>query len=60
VSGDANYSTDNIPKALEFVEKGINDFDEVMVGHSDFCALVAARGTAAICAKAGCNHLKKY
>jgi hypothetical protein len=55
---DVNHSTDNIQKVLEFVEKEINDFDEVMVGHIDFCALVAARGTDAIFAKAGCNHLK--
>ena len=29
-----------------------------MMGHGDFYALVAARGTAAIFAKAGCSHLK--
>ena len=29
-----------------------------MVGHDDFCALVTARGIAAIFAKAGCSHLK--
>jgi hypothetical protein len=58
VSEDANYSADNIPKALEFVEKEINDFDEVMVSRGNFCALGAARGTATIFAKAGCNHLK--
>jgi hypothetical protein len=40
------------------VEKEVNDFDEVMIGYDDFCALVAARGTAAIFAKARCNHLK--
>jgi hypothetical protein len=60
VSEDANHSTDNILKALEFVEKEINDFDEVMVGYGEFCALVAARGTAAIFAKAGCSHLKTF
>jgi hypothetical protein len=58
VSKDANHSVNNIPKALGLVDKEINDFDEVMVGHDDFCALVATRGTAAIFAKAGCNHLK--
>ena len=58
MSRDANYSTDEITKEFEFVEKEINDFDEVMVGHVDFCALVAARGTATIFAKAGCKHLK--
>jgi hypothetical protein len=29
-----------------------------MVGHGDFCALVAACGTSTAFAKAGCNHLK--
>jgi hypothetical protein len=58
MSREANYFADNIPKALEFVEKEINEFDEVMVGHGDFCALVAARGTATIFAKVGCKHLK--
>jgi hypothetical protein len=48
VSEDANYSTNNIPKALEWVEKEITDFDQVMVGHGDFYALVATRGTPSI------------
>jgi hypothetical protein len=39
MSGEASYSADDIPKALEFVEKEVNEFDEVMVGHGDFCAL---------------------
>ena len=43
---------------LEFLEKEINEFDEVMEGHGDFCALVVAWGTATIFAKAGCKHLK--
>ena len=39
------------------MEKEINEFDEVE-GHSDFCALVAARGITNIFAKAGCKHLR--
>jgi hypothetical protein len=31
-----------------------------MVGHGDFCALVAARGTSTIFSKAGCKHLKIF
>jgi hypothetical protein len=38
--------------------KEIENLNEVIVGHGDFCALVAARGMAAVFAKAGCNHLK--
>ena len=56
MSGEAKYSADNIPKMLEFVEKEINEFDEVMEGHRDFCALVATRGTTNIFAKARCKH----
>jgi hypothetical protein len=40
------------------IEKEIEDLDEVIVGHDDFCALVASRGMTVIFAKAGCNHLK--
>jgi hypothetical protein len=43
---------------LDGLKKEIEDLDEVIVGHSDFCVLVAARGTGAVFAKAGCNHLK--
>jgi predicted nucleic acid-binding Zn-ribbon protein len=57
MSGEEKYSADDIPKALEFVEK-INEFDEVMVGHEDFCALVAAQGATNIFAKARCKHLR--
>jgi hypothetical protein len=58
MSGEEKCSIDDITKALEFVEKEINEFDEVMEGHGDFYALVAARGTANIFAKAGCKHLR--
>jgi hypothetical protein len=44
--------------ALDWIKKEIDYIDEVIVGHDDFCALVATRGTTAIFAKAGCNHLK--
>ena len=58
ISGEKNYSIEDIPKALDFVEKEINEFDEVMEGHGDFCALVASRGTTNIFTKAGCKHLR--
>lgn len=35
-SEEAKHSTDNIPKALEWIKKQVDDFDEVMVGHGDF------------------------
>jgi hypothetical protein len=56
MSGEANYSANDIPKALEFVEKENNEFDEVIEGHGNFCALVAAQGTTTIFSKAGCKH----
>jgi predicted nucleic acid-binding Zn-ribbon protein len=36
VSGEKNYSAEDLPKALDFVEKEINEFNEVMEGHGDF------------------------
>jgi hypothetical protein len=47
-SAEANHCAEDIPKALEWIEREIDYLDEVIVGHGDFCALVAARGTAAI------------
>jgi hypothetical protein len=58
MSREAKYYVDDIPKVLEFVEKEINEFDEVMEGHRDFCAQVAAQGTSNIFAKDGCKHLR--
>jgi hypothetical protein len=58
MSEEANLSAKDIPGALGWIEKEIDDLDKVIVGHGDFCALVAAGGTAAAFAKAGCNHLK--
>jgi hypothetical protein len=56
--GEKNYSTEDILKALDSVKKEINEVDEVMEGHADFCALVASRGTATAFLKARCNHSK--
>jgi hypothetical protein len=36
-SGEKDYSTEDILKALDFVEKEINEVNEVMEGHGDFC-----------------------
>jgi hypothetical protein len=57
-SEEANFSAEDIPGALECVEKEVDVLDEVITGHGDFCALVASRGTAAALIKAWCNHAK--
>jgi hypothetical protein len=56
--GEKYYSAEHIPKALDFAKKEINEFDEVMERHGDFLALVAARRTTNIFAKAGCKQLR--
>jgi hypothetical protein len=58
MSENANISAEDILGALGWIEKEVNDLDKVMVGHGDFCALVATHGTAAAFAKVGRNHLK--
>jgi hypothetical protein len=58
VSGEKNYSDEDIPKALDFMEKEINEFDEVIEGHRDFCALVDSCGTTAAFVKAECNLIR--
>jgi hypothetical protein len=51
-------SDEDLPGAFEHIEGEIDDLDDVIAGHSDFCALVASRGTAAAFLKSGCEHGK--
>jgi chromosome segregation ATPase len=51
-------STEDIPGAFDHIENEVEALDEVIIGHIDFCALVASRGTSAAFMKAGCNHVR--
>jgi hypothetical protein len=51
-------STEDLPGAFEHIEGEIDDLDEVIAGHGDFCALVASRGTAVAFLKSCCEHGK--
>jgi hypothetical protein len=53
-----NPSSEDLPGAFEHIEGEIDDLDEVIAGHGDFCALVASRGTAVAFLKSGCEHGK--
>jgi hypothetical protein len=53
-----NPSTEDLPGALEHIEGEIDDLDEIIAGHGDFCALVASQGTAVAFLKSGCEHGK--
>jgi hypothetical protein len=55
---EASHSVEDILGALGWIEKDIEDLDEVIVGHSDFYALVAVHGTTVAFAKAECNHIE--
>jgi hypothetical protein len=57
-SEEASFSAEDVPGALECVEKEVDVLDKVIIGHGDLCALVASRGTAAAFIKAGCNHAR--
>jgi hypothetical protein len=57
-SEEVTPSSENIPGALEHIEKEVDVLDEVITGHNDFCALVASRGTTAAFMKARCNHVR--
>jgi hypothetical protein len=50
------HSAEDLPGAFEHIEGEIDDLDEVIAGHGDFCALVASRGTAIAFLKSGCEH----
>ena len=49
---------EDLPGAFEHIEGEIDDLDEIIAGHGDFCALVASRGTAVAFLKSGCTHGK--
>ena len=51
-------SDEDLPGAFEHIEGEIDDLDDVIDGHDNFCALVASRGTAAAFLKSGCEHGK--
>jgi predicted nucleic acid-binding Zn-ribbon protein len=51
-------SVEDIPKAFEHIENEVDALDEVIIGHGDFCALLASRGTDATFLKAGCTHAR--
>jgi hypothetical protein len=51
-------SAENIPSTFKHIEGKVEALDEVIVGHGDFCALLASRGTTVAFMKAGCRHGK--
>jgi hypothetical protein len=51
-------SAEDLPGAFEHIEGEIDDLDEVIAGHGDFCALVASQGTVVAFLKSGCEHRK--
>jgi hypothetical protein len=57
-SEETSLLVEDIPGALECIEKEVDVLDEVITDHRDFYAHVASRGTAAAFIKAGCNHAK--
>jgi hypothetical protein len=58
MSEEANLSAEDILGALGCIEKEIDVLEVVIIGHGDFCALVASCATAAAFVKAGCNHIR--
>jgi hypothetical protein len=53
-----NPSIEHLPGAFNHIVGEIDALDEIIARHSDFCALVASRGTAAVFLKSSCTHGK--
>ena len=51
-----NPPIEDLPGTFEHIEGEVDALDEVIAGHSDFCALLASRGTAVAFMKTGCTH----
>jgi hypothetical protein len=52
-SEEASLSAEDVPGALECIEKEVDVLDEVITCHGDFCALVDSRGTTVAFIKPG-------
>jgi hypothetical protein len=57
-SEDINPLSEDISNTFKHIENEVDALDEVIVGHGDFCTLLASRGTAATFLKVGCTHAK--
>jgi hypothetical protein len=51
-------SAEDISDTFKHIENEVDALDEVIIGHGDFCALLASRGIAAAFLKARCTHAK--
>jgi hypothetical protein len=51
-------SIENLLETFEHIEGEVDALDEVIAGHTDFCALLASRGTPVAFIKSGCEHGK--
>jgi fructoselysine-6-P-deglycase FrlB-like protein len=55
---DITPSAKDVSNTFDHIENEVDALDEVIAEHSEFCALLASRGTAATFLKAGCTHAK--
>jgi hypothetical protein len=53
-----NPSVEDLPGTFEHIEGEVDALDEVIAGHSDFCALLASWGTTVAFMKSSCTHGK--
>jgi hypothetical protein len=51
-------SVEDLSSTFEHIEGEVDALDEVIARHSDFCTLLASRGTAVAFMKTGCTHRK--
>jgi hypothetical protein len=57
-SEEASLYAEDVPGALECIEKKVDVLDEVITGHGDLCGLMASPGTTSAFIKVGCNHAR--
>jgi hypothetical protein len=51
-------SVEDLSGTFEHIKSEVDALDDVIAGHSDFCALLASRGTTVAFMKTGCMHGK--
>jgi hypothetical protein len=57
-SSEQKFIRDDPEGVIQWIGEEVEDFEEILSDHGDFCALASARGVAAILEKTGCKHVK--
>jgi hypothetical protein len=57
-SSEENFIRGDTEGVIDWINREVEAFDDILSDRGDICAFSGARGIAAILEKAGCDHVK--